>query len=687
VEERERTVQMWGGRLSRRLWAVALPLALAFGALLALAALSMAILHASRAYVAGESAWSKAQKDAISHLHRYARSGDENEYARYLASIRVPLGDRIAREALERPQPDFEVARAGFLQGRNHPDDVPAMMNLFVYFRHVSYLDHAIGIWAEADGLIEQLDATAQALRTEVQAQPRDEARVRRIVLAVEALDARLRPLEDAFSDTLGEASRWLQGLMVKVRVVAGLAFALCVMFLINRELRRAEHAEGALRESEMEMKFLAQHDTLTGLPNRAMFQEQAQQLIAQAARHDRRAALLFIDLDNFKQVNDTLGHGTGDALLKAAASRLRLATREEDLVARLGGDEFCVLLSEVTGPADAAAVAQKLLAALVDNFRIGERELYATASIGIGCFPEDGADANTLLMHADVAMYRAKDQGKNGYQFFSADMNRDAGSVLALIPALRGARERGELRIHYQPRFDMKSGRPTGMEALLRWQHPERGLLPPSEFIPIAEDTGLIVPIGEWILREACAQARRWMDAGLSPMTVGVNLSMRQLRHPGLVAQVRSALETSGLPAACLELEITESMAMRSPDMIQKTLLELADLGLRLSLDDFGTGYSSLNHLKRFPIHALKIDKSFVDGLPTDEHDAAITRAIIAVAKSLNLDIVAEGVESTAQRDFLVATGCRQCQGYLYGKPSPADEFERRFLALTAPA
>src|SRR4051812_11854912 len=559
--------KLWGGRPSGRLWAIALPLALAFGVLVALAALSMAVLHATRAYVAGESAWSKAQKDAISHLHRYARSGAEAQYNSYLAAIAVPLGDRIAREALERPKPDFDAARAGFLQARNHPDDVQAMMNLFVYFRHVGYLERVIGIWAEADGLIEQLDATAQELREAVRAQPRDEQRVRRIIAEVESLDARLRPLEDAFSGTLGEASRWLQGVMVKVRLAAAVVFMLAVLFFINRELRRAEHAEGALRESETEMKFLAQHDLLTGLPNRAMFQEQAQQLIAQAARHGRRAALLFIDLDNFKRVNDSLGHGTGDALLEAAASRLRLAVRLEDLVARLGGDEFCVLLGEVTGPADAAAVAQKLLAALVDNFRIGERELYATASIGISCFPEDGADTNTLLMHADVAMYRAKDHGKNGYQFFSADMNRDADSALALIPALRVACERGELRVHYQPRFDMKTGLPTGMEALLRWQHPERGLLPPAVFIPIAEDTGLIVPIGEWILGEACAQARRWMDAGLAPMTVGVNLSMRQLRHPALVAQVRAALETSRLPAACLELEITESMAMRSRD------------------------------------------------------------------------------------------------------------------------
>src|SRR5258705_452910 len=407
---------IWGGRLSRRLWTIALPLALAFVVLMALAALSMAVLHATRAYVAGEGEWSKAQKDATFRLLRYARSGEEADYSGYVSAIRVPLGDRIAREALERPQPDFEAARAGFLQGRNHPSDVQPMINLFIYFRNASYLDRAIGVRAEAGGPIAQLDATAQELREAMRAKPRDEQRVRKLVAGVESLDARLRPLEDRFSGTLGEGSRWLQDVMVKVRVAAGLFFALCVLLLINRELRRAERAEVAMRESEMEMKFLAQHDMLTGLPNRAMFQEQAQQLIAQAGRHERRAALLFVDLDNFKQVNDSLGHGTGDALLKAAAKRLRLALRQEDVVARLGGDEFCVLLGEVSGPTDAAAVAQKLLAALVDNFRIGERELYVTASIGIGCFPEDGADATALLMHADIAMYRAKDQGKNGY-------------------------------------------------------------------------------------------------------------------------------------------------------------------------------------------------------------------------------------------------------------------------------
>jgi diguanylate cyclase (GGDEF)-like protein len=671
--------------MSGRLWAFATPMVLALGLLIGLAGATMAILSAGRAYVAGEGLYSKGQKDAVFYLTRYAQSGADADYDAYLASIAVPLGDRKAREALDRPSPDFAAARAGFLEGSNHPSDVQSMVNLFVYCRNVSYMARAIDIWAEADGLIHDLQAAGQALHGEMRSPRRDAERIGQLVAEVDSLNRRLQPLEDRFSSTLGEASRWLQSLMMRIRWAALLLFALYALFLLNRELRRSEQAEAALRDSEARMKFLAQHDVLSGLPNRAMFQEHAQKLIAHAARHGRRAALLFIDLDNFKQVNDSLGHGVGDTLLKAAAGRIRHAMREEDLVARLGGDEFCILLSEVSGPSDAAAVAQKLMAALSENFRIGEREMYVSASIGIGCFPEDGDDAETLLMHADVAMYRAKDQGKNGYQFFSADMNRDATSVLALIPALRVARERDELRVHYQPRFDMQTGRPVGMEALMRWQHPERGLLLPEEFIPIAEDTGLIVSLGEWILRQACAQTRRWMDAGLAPMTIAVNLSMRQLRHPELVEQVRAALQASRLPAAWLELEITESMAMRAPEMVQKTLWQLAELGVRLSLDDFGTGYSSLNLLKRFPIHALKIDKSFVDGLPGDEHDGAITRAIIAVAKSLGLEIVAEGVESAAQRDFLVDAGCSYCQGFLYGKPCAPEEYERRFLALSA--
>ena len=672
-----------GITISPRLWRLAAPMALAFAVLMALAALSMAVFSAGYAYIHGEGQWSKAQKDAVYSLLRYARSGDEADFAAYRASIDVPLGDRAAREALELPEPDFDAARAGLIRGRNHPSDVRAMSRLFVYFRRVSYMDRAIAIWAEADGLIEQLEASAARLREAVQARPRDAERVRGISAEIESLNHRLQPLEDRFSNTLAQGIRELKSAAVGVRWAAGISFVLWIGFLLNRELRRSEQAESATRDSELKMRFLAQHDALTNLPNRAMFQEQAQHLVAQAGRHQRRAAMLFVDLDNFKQVNDSLGHGTGDALLKAAAERLRHAIRAEDLVARLGGDEFCIRLGEIAGPADAAAVAQKLLASLADNFRIGEREMYVTASIGIGCFPEDGQDADTLLMHADVAMYRAKDQGRNGYQFFSADMNRDARGVLALIPALRLACEQGQLRAYYQPRFDMATGRPTGMEALIRWQHPERGLLPPGEFISIAEDTGLIVPIGEWILREACAQARRWSADGRSPLKVGVNLSMRQLRHPGLLDQVRAALESSGLPPASLELEITESMAMRSPEVIQQTLRELAKLGVGLSLDDFGTGYSSLSQLKRFPLHALKIDKSFVDGLPGDEHDAAITRAVIAIAGSLNLEIVAEGVESAAQRDFLLAEGARQCQGYFYGKPCTAEEFERRFLPL----
>ena len=451
--------------------------------------------------------------------------------------------------------------------------------------------------------------------------------------------------------------------------------------YVLATDITALKHASDELATANKRLEFLAHHDTLTELPNRVMLQERVGAAVSLARRHQKSIGVLFVDLDHFKHINDSLGHGAGDALLRAVATRLRECVRQEDLVARLGGDEFCILLQEIGEPQDAAVVAQKLLAELSEPYRVAEHDLYIAASIGIACLPQDGEDTETLIKNADIAMYRAKESGRSNYQFFSAGAKRGAPTSVTLTAGLRQALTNGEFRLLYQPRVEVPSGRVVAVEALLRWKHPERGLLSPSEFVQFAEHSGLIVPIGEWALREACAQLRHWTEAGWRHGVVAVNLSMRQLRSADLVAQVGAALEGNGLAPWRLELEITESMAIQAPERTRDTLRELAKLGVRLALDDFGTGHSALHYLKRFPINVLKIDQSFVRDLPLDRHDAAIVRAVADLARSLDLEVVAEGVQKPAQRDFLLGVGCRLCQGDLFGGAMSARELEPRLL------
>src|SRR5687768_3767532 len=354
------------------------------------------------------------------------------------------------------------------------------------------------------------------------------------------------------------------------------------------------------LQHDARRLEFLAHHDTLTGLPNRAMFQERAREAVAHARRHDKTAAVLFIDLDNFKQVNDGLGHDVGDGLLKVIASRLRACVRGDDFVARIGGDEFCVLLQDIADPREAAAVAQKLVHELGKSYRIDRHEVVSGASVGIACVPQDGQDVATLLRLADAAMYRAKDAGRNGYQFFSVVLNQDAAAAAALADELRAGMERGELFLVYQPRIDAGTRQVVGAEALLRWRHPRYGVLAPEAFLPLADDTGLLVPIGAWVLREACEQGRRWLDAGIRPFTVVVNVTARQLRHGSLAEQVRAALEASRLPPEALLIEVPEGALRQIPEQLEEGLAGVAAAGARLGVDDFGTGYASLPMLQR---------------------------------------------------------------------------------------
>jgi diguanylate cyclase (GGDEF)-like protein/PAS domain S-box-containing protein len=431
------------------------------------------------------------------------------------------------------------------------------------------------------------------------------------------------------------------------------------------------------LQHDARRLEFLAHHDTLTGLPNRAMFADRAREAVSHARRHGKTAAFLFLDLDNFKQVNDGLGHDVGDGLLKVIASRLRASVRGEDFIARIGGDEFCVLLQNIAEPREAAAVAQKLLHELGKSYRIGVHQVESGASIGIACVPQDGEDVATLLRLADAAMYRAKDLGRDRYQFFSVLLNEDAAAAAALARDLREGMERGELFLVYQPRIDIATRQVVGAEALLRWRHPRYGVLSPEAFLPLADDTGLLVPIGAWALREACAQGRRWIDAGISPLSVAINVTSRQLRHGSLGEQVRGALQASGLPAQSLLIEVAESTLREAPEALEAALEGLTASGVRLGVDDFGTGYASLPLLQRLRASAVCIDRKLVAGLPGDTERAGLARALIALARGLNFDIVAKGVENLAQREFLAEAGCRVCQGELFAAAGPADEVE----------
>ncbi len=433
-----------------------------------------------------------------------------------------------------------------------------------------------------------------------------------------------------------------------------------------------------ARKRAEERVRHLAHHDELTGLPNRSMFNQQLTRALAQARRHAKPLAVLFIDLDRFKNINDTLGHEAGDRVLKEVADRLRGCLRDSDTVGRLGGDEFVVLIEELPQSEQVVAVAQKILAAVAKPFILQTQEFHITASIGISTYPDDSEDMQSLLKNADISMYRVKEHGKNNYQFYSAQMNAHTLERLTLESSLRRALERNEFLLHYQPKVDIGSGRITGMEALVRWQQPAKGLIPPAQFIPLAEETGLIVPIGEWVLKTACAQNKSWQEQGLPPLRIAVNLSARQFAHERLLQDVARVLNETGLDAASLEFEITESMVMHNPEHAVILLKKLKAMGIHLSLDDFGTGYSSLNYLKRFPIDSVKIDRSFIRDIPGNSDDVAITRAIIAMAHSLRLKVIAEGVETGEQLRFLRDHECDEMQGRYFSKPLPGNEFSR---------
>ncbi|QOX77942.1 EAL domain-containing protein [Trichlorobacter lovleyi] len=428
--------------------------------------------------------------------------------------------------------------------------------------------------------------------------------------------------------------------------------------------------------KAEQEIHHLANYDSLTGLPNRNLLHDRLQQAIVQAARVQGSVGVLFLDLDRFKGVNELLGHRAGDQLLRTVAERLRVCVRESDTLARAGGDEFVIILSVVSDEDGISSAASKILAIISEPFVIEERELYLTASIGVAVYPTDGADVQSLLKHADLAMYQAKDMDRNNFQFFSSDLNVKVMERMVLESSLRRALERDEFKLLYQPQVDVISGSVVGFEALLRWHHPDLGTISPEKFIPLAEETGLILSIGEWVLRNACRQAKAWQDAGLKPVRMAVNLSGRQFRMK-LDQVVAAILLETGFDPHWLELELTESILMRNASENIELLQALTAMGCSLSIDDFGTGYSSLSYLKHFPLERLKIDRSFVRDVTTNPDDMAIAKIIIDMAHTLKMEVTAEGVEEREQLELLQCYGCREMQGFLFSRPVPAEKAE----------
>ena len=445
---------------------------------------------------------------------------------------------------------------------------------------------------------------------------------------------------------------------------------------LLETKRRYENHLEELIDERTAERDHLTYHDALTGLPNRALFLDRLTQAVTLSKRHGQMLAVMSIAVDRFKKINDALGNAVGDRLLCGVAERLASLQEKGITVSSRGDEEFTLLVPEISRAEDAVSIFQKIREAVKPAFTIGEQELFVTVSVGTALHPPDGEDAQTLLQNSGIALYRAKLQGGDTHEFYRADMNEESLKRLGLESYLRRAVERDELIVHYQPQVNADTGQMVGMEALVRWEHPDLGLVSPADFIPLAEETGLIVGIGEWVLRTACAQNKAWQNENLSPLRVAVNFSPRQFQQPDLVGQIRRVLEETGLAPEFLEVELTESSVMKSPNAAIKVLQQLKDIGVNIAIDDFGTGYSSLNYLKRFPLDVLKIDRSFISETPRNADDTAIVAAIITLAHSLKLKVIAEGVETEEQLEFLRHLKCDEIQGYLFSKPLPAETF-----------
>ena len=636
--------------------------------LMILADVSFGLLSSMRAYVGAESLWSKSQKDAVFHLQKYAAGHEAVELREFHADIAVPLGDHEARVEMDKPNPDIRIVRQGFIRGGNHPDDVDRMFNLYRRFYWVSYVRRATRAWNAGDRYIIQLDGAATRLQHTIESPASNPAQIQSLLAEISLVNENLTPIENEFVDSLSEASRavyrWLEALMF----AATPGLLILATALSMRILQQRKRADDRVRH-------IAFHDDLTSLPNRLMLIRLLDQALSRHRRAGSSLAILFINLDRFKVINDSLGREIGDVLLRQVADRLRSQSREGDTVARIGGDEFAVVVESQENLKDISACAQRLVDELSAPYLLGNKDCHVTLSIGISVFPSDGSDSQALLKAADVAKFRAKQLGRNNYQYYLPSMNVHTVERLELESDLSHALERREFILYYQPKVEIKTGVITGTEALLRWNHPVRGLVQPKDFIPLAEETGLIVPIGEWVLATACAQNKLWQGQGFANLGIAVNLSPRQFGDSQLLPKLTRIIQASGLDPSSLELELTESVVMSHGESAVAVLEQLNSIGVQIAIDDFGTGYSSLGYLKHFPIDTIKVDRSFIRDIPADSGDMKIARAIIAMAHALRLRVVAEGVENAEQLKFLRGQHCDAAQGYFLYRPLPADE------------
>ncbi|HWA39508.1 MAG TPA: EAL domain-containing protein [Burkholderiales bacterium] len=644
------------GRARPRLLPLAAPLVIIAGALAVLVVAGMELFGAAREYVAGSDVWTR---ELLVH---------------FLLAAGVSLvisAVLMAQRALQRIAAAENALRKSEERMRLIADNVPALIGFVDDRERFQYGNRIYGEWLGVAP--EALGGRTVAEVFGAEAYATLQGHIRRVLAGEET--------EFELPAATGVRERTLQVSLVPQIDADGRVLGFYLLGNDVTPLKRAQEdlrfAAIQLQQDAQRLEFLAHHDPLTGLPNRAMFADRAREAVAHARRHGKNAAFLFIDLDNFKQINDRLGHHVGDGLLKAIAARLRATVRGDDFVARLGGDEFCVLLQDIADPREAAAVAQKLVYELGAPIPAGSEEVAAGASIGIACVPADGEDVPTLMRLADAAMYRAKHRGRNGYEFFSAALGEEAAAADALAAELRAALERDELFLVYQPRMDAATRQVVGVEALLRWNHPRLGVLAPEAFLPLADDTGLLVPIGARVLREACRQGRRWLDAGIGPLTLVVNVTARQLRHGGLADQVQAALRDSGLPGESLLIELPEAAVREIPEALEAAMKAVVATGVRLGVDDFGTGYASLPALQRLRVSAVCIDRQLIAGVPADAERASLARALITLARGLAFEVAAKGVQNVAQRDFLAEAGCRIVQGDLTGAAAVASEIE----------